>query len=616
MVVIIRCGGGHAAVVVETIEQSYSREKIIVWDDSGKTHKLLSTYEVVTSSEEVQKICRGQIVHVYVCNGNPKVREELVEKVRDVLKDEKYDFPNAIHRQAFISPSATLGEGNYIGPFAIVNTCVSIGSFCILNSSVTVDHDCTLEDYATINPGSVLCGTVVVHRSAVLGANSSVRERSVIAPKIVVGMQAGVVKSLTRDNSTYLGVPAKLREPVHENNHTIVASTPPKSTGIIRWCPRKPFSFESFEKYLKPSILCGQLTNDGPLMPILSSKLIQATFSTKTCLLTSNGTAALHALVAAYSLKAGKILRYATQAFTFPSAMQGPLLDSIIVDSPSILENDLPVFGPSIIGLNEIAHLIDGVIVTNIFGYQMDFSPYIAWCQENGKILLVDNAASPIGKLVDGKALVDIGDGSIISLHETKPLGRGEGGAIFVSSEMAPFVHKALNFGYDIPNGIRNGHRLCSNWRMCDIAAAAICAHLDNTVLSQQFWEYYDQLLGLSLTAMEKRGLKICDSVGGTRLDDARSRGHVLLSTLFVQVPLSSEYDLDTVCKYLNSHGFEAKRYYQPLANREQAPNAWKVLDMHICLPFHMDANIENIERMLDCLLSVCNTTDKMNIDA
>jgi len=70
-------------------------------------------------------------------------------------------------------------------------------------------------------------------------------------------------------------------------------------------------------------VSCGQLTNDGPLMPVLASKIIEATFSKKSCLLTSNGTAALHALVAAYSLKAGRILRYATQAFTFPSAMQG-----------------------------------------------------------------------------------------------------------------------------------------------------------------------------------------------------------------------------------------------------------------------------------------------------
>ena len=174
MVVIIRCGGGHSAVVLEAIEQSCPKEqKFLVWDDSGKTHKLLEGYKVVTTCEEVLEVCKGQLTHVDVCNGSPKVRELLVNQVRDVLKDEKYDFPNAIHRQAFISPSATLGEGNYVGPFAIVNTCVSIRSFCIINSSVTVDHDSTLEDYATLNPGSVLCGSVFVHRSAVLGANTS-----------------------------------------------------------------------------------------------------------------------------------------------------------------------------------------------------------------------------------------------------------------------------------------------------------------------------------------------------------------------------------------------------------------------------------------------------------
>jgi len=79
------------------------------------------------------------------------------------------------------------------------------------------------------------------------------------------------------------------------------------------------------------------------------------------------------------------------------------------VDAASATEKDLPVFGPSIHGLNSVAHLIDGIIVTNVFGYQMDFSPYERWCRENGKLLLIDNAASPIGKLEDGKALVDIG---------------------------------------------------------------------------------------------------------------------------------------------------------------------------------------------------------------
>ncbi len=79
------------------------------------------------------------------------------------------------------------------------------------------------------------------------------------------------------------------------------------------------------------------------------------------------------------------------------------------MDAPSPFEKDLPEFGPSIVALNAVAQLIDGIIVTNVFGYQMDFSPYESWCKENGKLLLIDNAASPIGKLEDGNALVDIG---------------------------------------------------------------------------------------------------------------------------------------------------------------------------------------------------------------
>ena len=143
---------------------------------------------------------------------------------------------------------------------------------------------------------------------------------------------------------------------------------------------------------------------------------------------------------------------------------------------------------------------------------------------------------------------------------------------------------------------------------MCDIAAAAICAHMDSTVLSKEFWERYDKLLGSSLAAMEKRGLKICDSVGGTRLSDARMRGPTLLSNLFVKVPLiSGEHRADAICKVLNLGGFEAKQYYQPITSREQAPNAWKVFDAHLCLPFHLDANIAIIEGMLDCFLGAAN---------
>jgi dTDP-4-amino-4,6-dideoxygalactose transaminase len=83
--------------------------------------------------------------------------------------------------------------------------------------------------------------------------------------------------------------------------------------------------------------------------------------------------------------------------------------------------------GPSLSAINSISDQIDGIVVTNVFGYQSKVLEYEKWCKMNGKLLLQDNAATPIGFVSDGRCIHDVGDGSFLSLHETKPLGRGEG---------------------------------------------------------------------------------------------------------------------------------------------------------------------------------------------
>ena len=178
MIVIIRCGGSHAGVVFETIAEKYQdlllAKNVYVWDDSGETHsKILCNLSVIKSSQQMLALCKGEVSHIYVCNGNPAFREKFVNEITILLRYEKYEFPNAIHKLAFISPSALIGQGNYIGPNSIVNTNSIVGNFCIINSSVTVDHDCLLGDYATLNPGVVLCGNVQIHKGAVVGANAS-----------------------------------------------------------------------------------------------------------------------------------------------------------------------------------------------------------------------------------------------------------------------------------------------------------------------------------------------------------------------------------------------------------------------------------------------------------
>lgn len=188
----------------------------------------------------------------------------------------------------------------------------------------------------------------------------------------------------------------------------------------IRWCPLKPWDHQAFQQTLQPSLDKRQLTNGGPLQAVLAAKLQALTQSARRVLPAASGTAALHSLVAGWSIKLGRPLRWATQAFTFPSAMQGPLFDSIVVDQDPVLG------GPSLKALEAIVGTIDGVIVTNPFGLQTAISTYEAWCKDKGLLLLFDNAASAVGFVEGRSSIHDAGDGAFISLHETKPIGRGE----------------------------------------------------------------------------------------------------------------------------------------------------------------------------------------------
>ena len=141
----------------------------------------------------------------------------------------------------------------------------------------------------------------------------------------------------------------------------------------IRWCPRKPFRPSRFCAYLEASLATGQLTNGGPLQRVLAERVQSWTGATHAVVLTANGTAALHALVSAHALMRKRRLRWATQAYTFPVSMQGPLADSVVLDL------DAKHWGPCLAGLDSVKSDIDGVIVTNVFGYLADVGAYEAW---------------------------------------------------------------------------------------------------------------------------------------------------------------------------------------------------------------------------------------------
>lgn len=154
-------------------------------------------------------------------------------------------------------------------------------------------------------------------------------------------------------------------------------------------------------------------------------------------------------------------------------------------------------------------------------------------------------------------------------------------------SDLYKFVHQAMNFGFDIAIQVRIPNRRASNWRMSDIAAAAVCDHFDYLV-AQDWLERYQNLLRKAEALMAEHGIKFAIPL----------RYPTVVSCLFICVPPAQSGNAEALCKTLNALGYEAKHYYYPLGPREECPLAWKLYDSTICLPFHLQME-EQLPAML-----------------
>lgn len=100
----------------------------------------------------VDPALRERCAAAYVGLGDNALRVELLEK----LNKAGYVTPCFVHPQAAVSPSAILGVGSVVLPFAYVGAQVQTGMGCILNGGCIVDHNVTLGQGVHVAPGAIL----------------------------------------------------------------------------------------------------------------------------------------------------------------------------------------------------------------------------------------------------------------------------------------------------------------------------------------------------------------------------------------------------------------------------------------------------------------------------
>ncbi|MDO6728356.1 acetyltransferase [Cognatishimia sp. 1_MG-2023] len=199
---IVLGAGGHASVVVEAAMANNPSCHVEVFDMAAVDTKFLG-FPLTTGMPNPAAFPVSEFKAI-VAIGNAYVRTKLCAE----LKAMGYQLANVIHPRAWVSPTAQLATGVFVGANATVNSQASLGVAVIVNTGAVVEHHCVLKDGVHIAPGAVLAGAVKIGHRSFVGANTAVKEAVEVGDDVAIGAGSFVGKIITK-SGTFVGVPVR-----------------------------------------------------------------------------------------------------------------------------------------------------------------------------------------------------------------------------------------------------------------------------------------------------------------------------------------------------------------------------------------------------------------------
>jgi sugar O-acyltransferase (sialic acid O-acetyltransferase NeuD family) len=198
--VVVLGAGGHAKVVVATLEAAGHRVAAVLDDDP----RLWGTTVLGTPvSGPIDTIARCGRCRAIVAVGDNAVRRRIAQRMPRV------EWVTVVHPAATVHPSVVLGPGTVVCAGAVIQPEARVGAHAIVNTSASVDHDSVLGDFVHTAPGARLAGQVTVGAGTLVGIGASALPGVSIGAESVVGAGSVVVRDLP-DHVVAVGAPARI----------------------------------------------------------------------------------------------------------------------------------------------------------------------------------------------------------------------------------------------------------------------------------------------------------------------------------------------------------------------------------------------------------------------
>ncbi len=159
---------GRAAVEI------FESNDIVVYgylDDNQELHGSEMGKLAVMGSTEDDGFLKliGKKCEAFVAVSDQSLRKGLIK----MLKERRKMMPvNAIHQQAEIAISASIGHGEFINSHAVVGAHVVLGNHCLIHSHATLDFGAKVGDLVQIGAGAIIGSEVVVEDEVFIGSGA------------------------------------------------------------------------------------------------------------------------------------------------------------------------------------------------------------------------------------------------------------------------------------------------------------------------------------------------------------------------------------------------------------------------------------------------------------
>jgi sugar O-acyltransferase (sialic acid O-acetyltransferase NeuD family) len=208
MKTIIIGAGGHSRVVYDILRYNQNVDVVAFVDNTPRGSEESIMGIPVTGDHEVipDLIQEEDVGGFIIAVGDNEIRKRHFNKLLDM----GLEPVSAIHPEAYISSTATIGAGTVIASGADISTNVEIGRNSIINTGSVVDHETDIEPHTHIAPGSTIAGRVNINELTFVGMGCTVRDSIEVGEGVTVGVGSVVLEDVP-PNVTVAGAPAEIK---------------------------------------------------------------------------------------------------------------------------------------------------------------------------------------------------------------------------------------------------------------------------------------------------------------------------------------------------------------------------------------------------------------------